>query len=91
MKKLYRIHTENKNIEVIKAILQQSKFSGYTLTMGTGCWNGEEENSLTIEIYAADTVDTKKEIEQIAKAIMLANRQDTVMIATIDVAGVKFV
>jgi len=50
--KLYRIYTENKNLEGIKMILNRA-FESYTLLEGIGVWKGTEENSLIIEVLSA--------------------------------------
>jgi len=50
--KLYRIYTENKNLEGIKMILNRA-FESYTLLEGIGVWKGTEEKSLIIEVLSA--------------------------------------
>ena len=49
--KMYRIYTENKNLEGIKEILNRT-FNAYTLFEGLGVWRGTEEKNLTIEILS---------------------------------------
>jgi len=58
-------------------------FPAFTLTPGTGYWNGTSELSCTIEIETTDRLT----IETLARRIALANRQDAVLIECFDSTG----
>ena len=73
--KSYRIFTENKNkTEVIQ--LTGAIFDGFTIVEALGYWQGKAEDSLIIEVVTehSDLVDA------LAKAILVANEQQAVLI-----------
>src|ERR1035437_3394145 len=48
-KSMYRILTEEKRVDLVKAVLIDSGLD-FTLFSGRGTWHGQEENSLAIEL-----------------------------------------
>ena len=76
---LYRIFTENKNLETIEKIVSKY-YEGFTLVKGQGYWRLQKENSLIIEIV---TDDTDKLISDLALEIKKANKQEAVLIQKI--------
>ncbi len=77
---LYRIFTENKNHKAIEKIIAKY-FEGFTLLKGNGFWRLQKENSLIIEIV---TDDTDKLINDLAKEIKEANKQQAVLVQKIN-------
>jgi hypothetical protein len=72
---MYRIYTEDKNRESIFRILD-AEVDGYTVTPSIGCWKGQREASLAI-----DLVDTSvKTVRRIAALILEANHQESVLV-----------
>lgn len=80
---MYRIYTEDRNRWKVKAILNRL-FCGYTLIFATGAWKGHSEHSLIIEL---DGVPRAK-VEQAAREIKAANKQEAVLIQKIEAEGV---
>ena len=79
---MYRICTEDINRGAIQAILD-SRVDGYSLFSGIGCWKGQRENSLAI-----DLIDVPREIvEKIAQVIKLENQQESVLILEVPVTA----
>lgn len=76
---LYRIFTENKNLKKIEAIVSKY-FEGFSLIKSEGFWRLQKENSLIIEVI---TDDTDKLINDMAKEIKTANKQEVVLIQKI--------
>lgn len=75
---LYRILTENKNLNQIEKQLR-AEFEGFTIYKGEGHWRLQKENSLIIEI---ETTDIEK-INRVAKDIKISNNQEAVMVQQI--------
>jgi len=84
--KLYRIYTENINIDKIKSILN-NHFENYTLIDSLGVWQGTEEKSLIIEVILRELTSNKEKISLVANEIKAINNQQAVLIIsqTIDV------
>ncbi len=78
---LYRILTENKNMEQVLKLVE-SHLDGATVIQGRGLWMGTWENSLIIETDAEYS-----RVEQLAKAIKELNKQDAVLIQRIKCEG----
>lgn len=76
---LYRLFTENKNRAELEKLVSEH-FSGFTLYNATGYWHKQKEKSLIIEIVA-DDVDAN--ITTLAEAIKVINKQEAVLIQTI--------
>jgi hypothetical protein len=77
---MYRILTEDKNRETIHEILK-THVKGYTITEGTGSWQGVEEKCLAIDLvgYAFLTA------ESIATEIKSRNEQESVLVLEIPI------
>jgi hypothetical protein len=81
-KTVYRILTENKNIDLVKATLGRLAID-YTLYFGEGGWKGCPESSIIIEL-----VDTNKETaESIARSIKAINDQEAIMLQELPIAS----
>lgn len=74
--KLYRLYTENKNLEGIKKILNRA-FESYTLLEGVGVWKGVEEKSLIIEISSRIS---QNYFDLVAEDIKELNEQNAVLV-----------
>ena len=72
---MYRILTEDKNRETIHEILK-AHVKGYTITEGTGSWQGVEEKCLAIDLVG----DTFLTAESIATEIKSRNEQESVLV-----------
>ena len=75
---LYRILTENKNLDRVEKILRKD-FEGFTILKAEGHWKLQKENTLVIEI---ETTDLEK-INKVARDIKVANHQEAVMVQKI--------
>ena len=75
--KLYRIYTENKNLEQIKEIVSKY-FAGYTIYRASGFWEKVEEQSIIIEILTND----QSLILAVAKEIKSYNKQQVVLVTS---------
>ena len=77
---MYRILTEDKNREMIHEILK-AHVTGYTITEGTGSWQGVEEKCLAI-----DLVDVRLHTaKSIATEIKIWNKQESVLVLEIPI------
>jgi hypothetical protein len=72
---MYRIVTEEKNVEGIKAALAAFDLD-FTLFRGVGSWRGKEEPSLAVEL---DRIP-RETAEKVAHAIKSMNDQDAVLL-----------
>jgi len=79
---MYRIYTEDKNRESIFRILD-AEVDGYTVTPSIGCWKGQREASLAIDLLGIP----KSVAESIAKQIKAANQQESVLLLDIPVVA----
>ena len=80
---VFRICTEDKNREAIARILD-SHVDGYALFYGTGCWKGQHEDSVSIDIIGAE----RATVYAIADEIRIANEQESVLVYEIDAKAV---
>jgi hypothetical protein len=74
-KSMYRILTEEKNVEQVKAALTGLGLD-FTLYRARGSWHGQEENSLAIEL---DSIPRQR-AEDAARIIKSINNQDAVLL-----------
>lgn len=72
---MYRIVTENKNVEGIKAALVGFDLD-FTLFRGTGSWRGKEEESVAVEL---DRI-SRETAEMVARTIKTMNDQEAVLL-----------
>lgn len=79
--KLYRILIENKHRKFIERLVSRH-FTGFSMHIQTGYWQGKREKSLCIEIVSDSPVCALK-INRICKAICGYNKQDCVLVQTI--------
>jgi hypothetical protein len=85
---IYRLYTEDKNRETIKEIVGKY-FEGYSLIPCDGVWKGASEKALIVEIVVQPP--SSNAVERIAREIKEANRQETVMVVTIEEVDQCFV
>jgi hypothetical protein len=74
---MYRILTERKNVDRVKAALGHFGFD-YTLFDAQGSWHGQIENSMAIEFDGV----TWETVTNVAQLIKTMNKQDAVLIQT---------
>lgn len=72
---MFRVVTEDKNVEGIKAALIGSDLN-FTLFRGIGSWRGKEEPSLAVEL---DRI-SRETAETIARRIKAINDQEAVLL-----------
>jgi hypothetical protein len=72
---MYRILTENKNVDGIKSLLGTLGLD-FTVYYGDGSWHGREEHSLLIELDRASERLAKKAAQLIKKS----NSQQAVLL-----------
>ena len=79
MDTLYRIYTEDKNLDGIINLLTKV-YDGYTIIHSQGYWKGLPEESIIIEIitYAVDLPT----IQGIANQIKQLNSQESVLVTS---------
>ena len=77
---MYRIFTENKNLDAIEKIIS-ARFEGFTILKADGYWRLVKEGSLVIEI--TDPFTTREEINELAEKIKEANTQEAVLVQEI--------
>lgn len=79
----YTIYTENKNLDKIEAILNDSLIiEGYTIINTQGYWQGLKEKALKIEIILEPCNKLKHthNLKIICKKIKIVNKQETVLL-----------
>lgn len=88
MNRLYRIHTEATTPEHLANIrrIVSPQFDAYNVLQGRGVWRGESEGSATIEVYG-DATDAGV-IRDVANLIKVANGQECVLVAILEVTAV---
>jgi hypothetical protein len=79
---VFRVCTEDKNRDGIQAILD-SRVDGYSLFAGIGCWKGQRELSLSIDLIGPD----RETVYQIAELIKTLNAQESVLVLEIPVSA----
>jgi hypothetical protein len=72
---MYRIVTEEKNVEGIKAALAAFDLD-FTLFRGIGSWRGKEERSVAVEL---DRV-SRETVEDVARRIKAMNDQEAILL-----------
>lgn len=72
---MYRIVTEDKNVEGIKAALVGFDLD-FTLFRGVGSWRGKEEESVAVEL---DRI-SRETAEMVARTIKTLNDQEAVLL-----------
>ena len=88
--KLYRICTEDKNREAIKAACDVA-LPGYTIISAIGLWRGVEKSSLVIEyidfgdLLLGHQRDVQEVIDTLALDIKVVNNQEAVLATVQDV------
>ena len=75
---MYRILTEEKNVEQVKATLTGLGLD-FTLFIAQGCWQGQKENSVAIEL---DNIPRHR-AEHAARMIKSMNKQEAVLLQEI--------
>ena len=75
---MFRILTEEKNVDQIKAILIGLGLD-FTLFTGRGSWKGQEENSVAVEL---DNIPRER-AEHVARTIKCMNGQESVLLQEI--------
>ncbi len=78
---MFRILTEDKNVEGIKAVLIGFDLD-FTLFRGVGTWHGKEESSLAVEL---DRI-SRETAENVARRIKAINDQEAVLLQEFPVA-----
>jgi hypothetical protein len=73
---MIRILTEDVNRPNIHGALASASIDAYTLIEAQGCWKGQIERSLIIELDGI----TRFRAECIAERIRVANRQEAVLV-----------
>lgn len=82
---LYRIHTESTGRYRQTAIdIMATTFDGFTVIDATGYWKGTREESIILEVYAAD--DARAQVYAVAEEIRRANAQQAVIVSESDTA-----
>jgi type II secretory pathway component PulC len=79
---MYRILTEEKNVEQVKATLTGLGLD-FTLFNAQGCWRGQRENSLAIEL---DNISLSR-AEDAARIIKSMNKQEAILLQEIPVVS----
>ena len=79
---MYRICTEDINREGIARILD-AHVDGYALFTGIGCWKGQHENSVSIDLIGAK----RETVLAIAEQIKTANQQESVLVYELPVVA----
>ena len=78
---IYRIYTEDKNRETIKAIMAEH-FDGYSLIPCDGVWKGTSEPGLIVEVLT-DHKGANGIMNRLARKIKAANQQESVLVAAV--------
>ncbi len=79
---MYRILTEEKNVDQLKAMLTGLGLD-FSVFSGQGTWHGQEENSLAIEL---DNIPRHR-AEAAARIIKSMNKQEAVLLQEIPVTS----
>ena len=79
---MFRILTENKNVDQVKMELVRLGLD-YTVYRAEGTWQGQQEDSLMIEL---DNI-TKESAENAARLIKQLNSQEAVLLQEIPVVS----
>jgi hypothetical protein len=76
---LYRIYTQDKNRRMVRAILKKV-FPAYSMQRGEGCWEGQSERTLIIDLVG-DRIESK--VKNVAMQIKRENHQEAVLVERI--------
>ncbi|MGD0905489.1 MAG: hypothetical protein ABR924_21550 [Terracidiphilus sp.] len=79
---MFRILTEEKNVDQIKATLIGLGLD-FTLFTGRGSWKGQEENSVAVEL---DNIPRER-AEHVARTIKCMNSQESVLLQEIPIVS----
>lgn len=74
---LYRIYTEDVNRDRIEQICLK-ELTGFTITTGTGHWNGHREKCVVIDILGQE--QDRDAVQRVASSIKTANKQESVIV-----------
>jgi hypothetical protein len=85
MNKLYRIYTEDTNINLSPVVMKY--FDGFSRFAGQGWWMGEREFSQVYEILTEDNEEEHQLIQRLVEEIKFVNKQETVLLVEMDVRG----
>jgi len=72
---MYRIYTEDTRRSRIKALANVYFPNGFTMLRGEGCWRGNCEKSLIIEVSASE-----EDVRCFADALKVENHQEAVLV-----------
>jgi len=75
---MYRILTESKNVNAVKALLGRLGYD-YTVYYCDGSWHGQTESSMVIELGTA----SENEAHTLAQIIKQTNAQQAVLVQSI--------
>jgi hypothetical protein len=81
--KLYRIYTENKNLNKVRNLLNVC-FECYTIIDGQGTWKSKGEKSIIVELILNGEVNEKR-VYAVAESIKTINKQEAVLITAHEV------
>ncbi len=86
---MYRILTERKNVETIKKQILDPKFESYGILNAEGCWKGQHEDGIVIELIASDvwTDEFAERVYEAAREIKELNEQEAVLVQHIQASG----
>lgn len=82
MAMMFRILTEDVNRAYIYQILD-SRVDGYTVSTGVGCWKGQRESSLAIDLIGAE----RSIVYDLADSIKAANKQESVLVLELEASA----
>lgn len=83
---VYRIYTENKDLDKIVQFAANRFPNGFTIFKGIGYWQGQTELSVCIEIVETDrnkAMDTELVVYSLAETIRAENQQQAVLVVSI--------
>jgi hypothetical protein len=84
---LYRIFTERKDVRKIRRICNHW-FPAYTMHDAQGSWKGIPEKSLIIEVMGGDMPHARQRVQEAAREIRDANKQECVLVQALTCSGV---
>lgn len=76
---LYRIYTEDVNRDRIERICLE-ELTGFTITTGTGYWNGHREKCAVIDVLGREPDSDRDAVLRAAGKIKKANKQESVIV-----------
>ena len=83
---MYRILTQRKNVEIIKKQILDPKFESYGILNAEGCWKGQHEDAIVIELVDSDSWKDKfaEKVYEAAREIKELNEQEAVFVQLIE-------